>query len=398
MRLLFATQPVRSHFHSLVPLALKAQALGHTVGVASGPWLEPLVRRLGFEFLPCGLDFDPADSPLLRLPGQEHLADAPMVVRQLVGFAAGLGPLFARDLLAEGPAWRPDLIVREPVEFGSAIAAERWRLPYASVMWAIYINPRFLMREAFAGVCDDFGLDAGAVIDGFDRHLVIRYLPPSWQIAMSPDPPTTVAFRATPYDRSTVDAGQVSHAAPPSGPTICVTLGLSFSQAPHIFRTIIDALDGLDVHAIVTVGTDLDPALVGALPRNVRVERYVPFSALLAHCHAMVFHGGFNSLHAALWHGLPLVVIPQEGGDQEPTAQAVAELGLGLHVPGPVPPVDEIRRAVVRVLDEPSFAANARSLQAQMLALPPLDAAIARLEALATGGASLTDLPAGPAA
>ncbi len=111
-------------------------------------------------------------------------------------------------------------------------------------------------------------------------------------------------------------------ATPPSRPTICVTLGLSFSQAPHIFRTIVDALDGLDVHAIVTVGTDLDPALVGSLPRNVRVERYVPYSVLLPHCDAMVFHGGFNSLHAALWHGLPLVVIPQEGGDQEPTAQA----------------------------------------------------------------------------
>jgi UDP:flavonoid glycosyltransferase YjiC (YdhE family) len=382
MRLLFACQPVRSHFHSLVPIALEAQALGHTVGVASGPWLEPLVRRLGFDFLPCGLDFDPADSPLLRLPGQEHLADAPMVVRQLVGFAAGLGPPFARDLLARGPAWRPDVIVREPVEFGSAIVAERWHIPYASVMWAIYINPRFLMREAFAGVCGDFGLDAEAVIDGFDRYLVIRYLPPSWQIALSPDPAATIAFRTAPFDRSMEDASPAWLATPPSRRTVCVTLGLSFSQAPHVFRTIIDAFDGLDAHGIVTVGTDLDPALVGPLPANVVVERYVPFSLLLPNCDAMVFHGGFNSLHAALWHGLPSVVIPQEGGDQEPTAQAVAELGLGLHVPGPVPPADAIRSAIVRILREPSFTATARSLQAQMLALPPLAAAVMRLEAL----------------
>ena len=202
MRLLFACQPIRSHLHSLVPVALQAQAMGHTVGVASGPWLEPMVRQLGFDFLPCGMDIDPADTALLGLPGQDRLADAPMVVRQLVGFSAGLGPPFARDLLARGPAWRPDLIVREPVELGSVIAAERWQMPYASVMWAIYIDPRFLMREAFAGVCRDFGLDADAVIDGFDRSLVIRYLPPAWQIAMSPDPPSTMAFRATPFDRS----------------------------------------------------------------------------------------------------------------------------------------------------------------------------------------------------
>jgi hypothetical protein len=85
-----------------------------------------------------------------------------------------MAPSFARDLLERGPAWRPDIIVREPVEFGSVIAAERWGLPYATVTWAITINPRFLMREACAVVINDLGLDADAVLGGFDRHLVIR--------------------------------------------------------------------------------------------------------------------------------------------------------------------------------------------------------------------------------
>ena len=97
-----------------------------------------------------------------------------------------MAPPFVRDLLERGPDWRPDVIVREPVEFGSVIAAERWGLPYATVMWAITINPRYLMREAYAEVIRDFGLDADAIIDGFDRYLVIRSLPPEWQIAMSP--------------------------------------------------------------------------------------------------------------------------------------------------------------------------------------------------------------------
>jgi UDP:flavonoid glycosyltransferase YjiC (YdhE family) len=382
MRLLFASQPVRSHFHSLVPVALAAQRLGHAVGVASGPWLEPLVRRLGFDFMPCGIDFDPADSPLLRLPGQEHLADAPMAVRQLVGFAEGLGPPFLRDLLDRGPAWRPDVLVREPVEFGSALAAEHWDIPYASVMWGIYINPRFLMREALARVCHGFDLDADAVIDRFDRYLVLRFLPPSWHIALSPDPPATVAFQAPPFDRSVDDTRPAWLASPPEHPIVFVTLGLTFSQAPDIFRSVIEALDGVDVRGIVAVGTDLDPARIGPVPANVHVERYVPFSLVLPRCDAMVFHGGFNSLHAALWHGLPLVVIPQEGGDQEPTAQQVAELGLGVHVPGPTPSVAAIRQAIMCVLGEASFACTARTLRAQMQALPPLDAAVTRLETL----------------
>jgi UDP:flavonoid glycosyltransferase YjiC (YdhE family) len=389
MRLLFATQPVRSHFHSLAPVALAAQALGHQVSFASGPSIAPLARRLGFEFLPCGLDLAAAVDPTVALPAQQlaALAGAPTVVRHLVGFSAGMAPHFARDLLERGPQWHPDVIVREPVEFGSVIAAERWGLPYATAMWAITINPRYLMREAYAEVIRDFDLDADATIDRFDRYLVIRSLPSEWQIAMSPDPTSTRAFPVPPFDGSDRARLPDSLTSLPPRPIVYVTLGLSFSHAPAVFRAIIDALDGLAVNAIVTVGVSLDPAILGPTPDNVHVARYIPGSLLLPRCDAIIFHGGFNTLHAALWHGLPSVIVPLEGGDQLPSAEQVAELGLGLHVQGPVPSAEDVRRAVSRVLEEPSFAATARRFQAQMHALPPLHVAMADLEALAKGHA-----------
>ena len=211
-------------------------------------------------------------------------------------------------------------------------------------MWAITIDPRYLVREPYAKVIADFDLDAEAIIGGFDRYLVIRPLPPEWQIAMSPDPPSTRSFAVPPFDAS----GRVRLPARlrdlPPRPTVCVTLGLSFSQAPAVFRAIIDALDGLDVNVIVTVGLSLDPAVLGPTPDNVHVARYVPGHLLLPQCDAIVFHGGYNTLHAALWHGLPSVIVPLEGGDQLPTAEHVAELGLGLHVPGPMPSVAGVRR------------------------------------------------------
>jgi UDP:flavonoid glycosyltransferase YjiC (YdhE family) len=383
VRVLFASQPIRSHFHSMAPVALAARSLGHAVGVASGPRLEPLVRRLGFDFLPCGLDFDPARDQLSMLPGQGAPGDAPLVVRQLAGFSGGLGPAFARDLLAQGRAWRPDLIVREPVEFGSVVAAERWRIPYASVMWAIYIDPRFLIRDALARVCREFGLDGDRVIDSFDRHLVLKFLPPAWRMARPPEPPTTLPFCAPPFDHPGDEAPPGWVASLPARPTIYATLGLTFSQAPDLFRAMLDALGGIDASAVVTVGTELDPAALGPVPPNVRVERYVPASLLLPHCDVLVFHGGFNSLHGALWSGVPMVVVPQGAGDQTPTAEKVAELGLGAHVPGPVPRVEDVRRAIVRVLAEPAFTAAARAMRAQMLALPPLGDAVERLAALA---------------
>lgn len=384
MRILFASQPIRSHLHSLIPVAQAAQRRGHQVAIASGASMEPLARDLSFDFVPCGRDTAVVRNLDEVLPpaAREALADAPIVVRHLVAFSAGLGPAFAQDLLDRGPAWEPDLIVREPVEFGSVVAAERWRMPWVSVMWGIYINPRYLMREAFAGLCSAHGLDPERVLDGFDRHLVIRYLPRRWRMRDAPEPPATVSFCAPPFDQVGAVEPPEWLAALPARPTVSVTLGLSFSRVPELFRAIVEALGGLDVNGVVTVGTELDPADLGAAPANIRVERYVPGSLLLPHCRAVVFHGGFNSLHAVLWHGLPAVVVPLEGKDQEFTAERLAELGAGLHVPGPLPSVEALRSAIERVMSEPSFAATARELQAGMRALPPLDEAVERMEML----------------
>jgi len=384
MRLLFTTQPVRSHFHSFASIALAAQGLGHDVCIASGPSIAPLARRFGFHFLPCGLDLAAGVDPTVALPAEERvaLASEPTVVQHLIGFSGGMAPPFVRDLLERGPEWRPDIIVREPVEFGGVIAAERWRLPYATVMWAITIDPRHLIREAYAKVITDFDLDADVVIGGFDRYLVIRSLPPEWQIAMSPDPPSTRAFAVAPFDGFARVELPARLGNLPARPTVYVTLGLSFARVPAVFRSIIDALDGLDLNAIVTVGLSLDPTTLGTVPDNVHVTRYVPGNLLLPTCDAIVFHGGFNTLHAALWHGLPSVIVPLEGGDQLPSAEHIAELGLGLHVPGPAPSSEAVRHAVMRVLEEPSFAATARGFQRRMHSLPRVDDAIAELEAL----------------
>jgi UDP:flavonoid glycosyltransferase YjiC (YdhE family) len=386
MRILFTSQPVRSHLHSLAPVALAAQAMGHRVGIASGPSVAPLARKLGFDFLPCGLDLPNGIDPTVALPAERRaaLAASPTVVQHLVGFSAGMAPPFVRDLLERGPAWRPEVIVREPVEFGGVIAAERWGLPYATVMWALTIDPRYLMREAYAEVIESFGLDATVVLGGFDRYLVIRSLPPEWGMA-SPDPAATRAFAIPPFDGAGRAALPDAFRSLPSRPTVYVTLGLSFSRVPAVFRAIIDAFDGLDVNGIVTVGVALQRAALGPAPANVRIARYLPGNLLLPRCDAIVFHGGYNTLHAALWHGLPAVVVPLEGGDQLPTAEHVATLGLGMHVPGPMPSVPDVRRAVTRVLDEPSFAAAARGLQGRMHALPPVEVAIAGLEALSGG-------------
>jgi UDP:flavonoid glycosyltransferase YjiC (YdhE family) len=77
---------------------------------------------------------------------------------------------------------------------------------------------------------------------------------------------------------------------------------------------------------------------------------------------AVVCHGGHNTVCEALAHALPLVVLPIKD-DQPVVAQQVVDSGAGLRLKfGRVCP-DELREAVRRVLEEPSFREAAARIQ-----------------------------------
>jgi MGT family glycosyltransferase len=196
----------------------------------------------------------------------------------------------------------------------------------------------------------------------------------------------THEFCAPPFDRT--DPAELPdwvHRLPDS-PTLYATLGTTFNQAPLVFRAIIAAFSTEAVNVIITVGRTMDPAQFGPLPDHIRVERYIPQSLLLPHCDAFLFHGGYNSLLSALWHRLPMVIIPMEAGDQMPTAHQCAQLGVGVMVEGSPPEPEAIRSAVLTVLKEPSYPAQVERFHREIMALPDLSAAVKRLEVLAETG------------
>jgi MGT family glycosyltransferase len=76
-----------------------------------------------------------------------------------------------------------------------------------------------------------------------------------------------------------------------------------------------------------------------------------------------ITHGGMNSTSEALANGVPLLVFPQHG-DQHLVAARVVELGAGLRLaPSDISP-EGLRTLAERVLEEPGFAAAARSIAA----------------------------------
>jgi UDP:flavonoid glycosyltransferase YjiC (YdhE family) len=74
-------------------------------------------------------------------------------------------------------------------------------------------------------------------------------------------------------------------------------------------QSILTALGGLRVRALVTTGPAVDPRRVTA-PPNAELQRFVPHAEVMPKASLVVGHGGHATTMAALAHGLPLVVMP----------------------------------------------------------------------------------------
>jgi UDP:flavonoid glycosyltransferase YjiC (YdhE family) len=385
MRFLLTVSPAVGHFHAMVPLGLALRERGHEVAFATGKGFGPFVQRAGFQHFACGLDFDGSGDLFGALPEWEAItaaAPADVGLRQLYGFVQGLGPRMADDLLGLVDAWKPDVIIRDPLEFGGYIAAERSGLPHASTMWATYISAKALCPGAVGELRRRYGLPEDPALDTLDGHLVLDFLPASWTVPTLPYPPVAHRFSAPPFDQSTDDQLPAWVEALPPQPTVLATLGTTFNQSPATFRAILAALSAEPVNLILTVGRSMDPAQFGPQPDHIKIERYIPQTLLLPHCDALVFHGGYNSLLSALWHGLPMVVTPGGAGDNWLTGQRCAAVGAGVLVEGKAPRPEALRAAVKAVLEQPRYRARAGELQREMRALPSLGEAVRRLEIL----------------
>ncbi|MBN1680911.1 MAG: glycosyltransferase family 1 protein [Anaerolineae bacterium] len=383
MKVLFIMHPLIGHFHAMVPLAQALVDHGHDVAFATGERFGPIVKRVGFDHFPCGWDSLGVRNIFTELPGWPPVAvrEAPPGIQQLWAFIQAYAPGMVDDLINLMQVWKPDVIVRDPAEFGSYITAELFDLPYASIDWAIYIST-YGCTEPLNALRRRYGLPDDQDFDSFDRYLVLNGLPPSWQI-MGDVPPVTHRFRMPPFDQSVAQELPPWVDTLPDQPTVYATLGTTFNQKLDLFQALIAALGTEAFNTIITVGKHIDPAQFHPLPPQVKIEQYIPQTLILPYCDAFIFHGGYNSLLSALWHGLPMVVMPLEAGDQQPTAQQCADLGVGVSVEESTPQPETIRSAIKTVLDQSTYRQRAQQLQREFEDLPPLSEAVLRLETLA---------------
>lgn len=145
------------------------------------------------------------------------------------------------------------------------------------------------------------------------------------------------------------------------GPLVYVSLGTLYNDRPAFYRACIDALAGRGRTVVIAAGHRTDRSAIGPIPTGVHVVPFAPQLELLARAELFVTHGGMNSVHEALWHGVPMVVFPQ-AADQPVVGARIAQLGAGRVLRGARPGVATIRRAAEHVLDGGRAAHRAAQL------------------------------------
>ena len=386
MRALVAPPRAAPHVTPLARCGRARDRAGHEVMVAGPPDLADAVEAAGFAFW----EFDPPPADELgeiwgRVPELPPDEANEVVVGEIFGRLNSTAAL--PRLKAAFEEWRPDLVLRDPNEYASALAAELHGVPHARVAIGL-------------GSVEELGLRiAAGAID------VIR------QAEGLPSDPDADALRASPYLSTfprTLDEGEQPDThrfrdpawdAPPAElpdwwpgredqPLVYVTFGSvagSFPQALPVYGMALDAVEELPVRVLLTVGRDLDVGVVGGPPANVRIEPWVPQQDVLGHASAAVVHGGSGSTLGALAAGLPLVVVPLFA-DQPENARRVAEVGAGIAVEptreDPAATTAPLRAAIETVLAESSYRERAGALAGELRAEPPVDAAVPLLESL----------------
>lgn len=384
MRVLFTTQPGVGHFHPQVPLIQALADAGHDVAVACSRSFVPTVEARGVRGIPAGLDWDLAGGPANTFP---EVADIPPGPRRSAFvhsrvFAGVTAERMAEDVMTLAARWPFDLVVRETMEYGGYLAAEKLGLPHAVVQTTPH-RPSVLpsIREPLSGHRARLGLPPDPDLTSLTRYLHLSVRPGSLQ--GTPLAPNSHSYSAPVFDRPVTHAAPAWVDGPMTSPVVFATLGTVANQYDEgLLTTMLDAARPLAGTLILAVGPDMDPVTFGHQPDHVHIERYVPQSLVFSRCDLVISHGGSGTMMAALAHGLPMVVIPL-AADQPINAAMIADRGIGVVVGPGERTVEAIAEAIRTVFGQPSYRRNAERVRDEMAALPGLAYAVGLLERLA---------------
>ncbi len=364
-----------SHGHVLPSLEVIRELVGrgHRVSYANDPAFADVITAAGADFVPY------RSTLLSYLDGRtdwpsDEIAHRDLFLDDAIAMIPQLRTAFGRD--------RPDLVLYDQGVGAVRVLAEHWRVPH--VMFSPNSvpdrgddellrefeqrrrSPRFSVHyERWAEWLRDNGIPSGYLgRPARELALIPRVLQPN---------PDRVDARRTTFvgpcfgSRSTAPAWQA-----PAGAerVLLVSLGSTFTSQPGFYRECVTAFGDLPGwHVVLQVGKHVDPAALGELPGTVEVRDWVPQMAVLEKAAAFVTHGGMGGCVEALFHGVPMIAVPQDPHtDQPDNADALVRLGVGRRIDPGDATAAVLRQNLLELVGAPEVPARLAQVRRELMA------------------------------
>lgn len=406
-RILFTVWPLTGHIHPNLAIAKELQQRGHQIAFYTGSTQKAVVEKAGFEFFP------------LRKVDEAHVLQVVTSPEGILGSGSKparlrrawrewtLGTVAGQmeDLTEILETWSPDAMVSDPTMWAPfLILRETKNIPVAvfSLIPACHVSGRdapilgiplprsrnslqrarknilrWLSDQMLTGVRRDVdALRRSHGLAPLQRKVAdyaaetLPYLVPS-----SPefdyqrdDLPSSVHY-VGPCLWKSGDATELPdwvRRIPKDKPWIYASEGTMHLE-PRLLQAAAQGLANQPVELIITTGKHRDPAALDLGPRplapNIHAHQWVNQNALLPHLSGLVTVGGPSTMMAGFEAELPVVIVPYTW-DHPESAWRVQESGAGIRLSYRDCTPQNMRRAVERILHEPSFRQNAQRLAA----------------------------------
>jgi len=405
-RVLFTVWPYPTHLHPFLAVALAMRARGHEVAFYSGGAAVAVLAAEGFQCFP----FRAVDWSLVahtvddliagrRRPSQmrrlwpRFLVDT--VLAQVRDLKAVLAAFPADVLVCDIAMWAPILILRErdgvlvaalshvancilpgpdgPVQ-GIALPRRRgwwtvWRWLAPAAAFPVTARTR---RKANA-LRRQFGLAAiGAGVNECTGRLPLYIVPSAPEFDNERrDLPDGVRYVGPCLWEKPADTPPATWLAeiPLGQPVVVVDEGALYTHEPRVLDLAARALAGLPVTVVLLAGAgrDVRSLKLGTLAGNILLRPHTALSDVLPLAAALVTNGNSESVMAALAAEVPAAVLPSIW-DQAEMAWRVEETGTGLRLSPRRTTASGMRRAVLRLLEDPAYRARAAAMGAALAA------------------------------
>jgi rhamnosyltransferase subunit B len=420
------TRPPRRRLNVLLPtlgsagdvnpfigLGLALKARGHRATLLTNPYFQASIEAQGLEFLAVGSLAEVEDA--LADPDLWHARKGFSVVARRV-IVPSIETIYRH---IESHADADTVVAASGISLGARIAQERLGVPTAS----IHLQPIVIRSLIDSGMFGTVRISAAQplwykralfrLIDwaAIDRILerplnefratlalapVHRVLArwihsPECVIGFFPDwfappqadwPPHTHLVGFPLWDGGGAGAApdDVREFLRTGPPPIVVTPGSAAAHSQRFFAESIAAIRRLGARGMLV--TNFPEQLPPRLPPGMQSFGYVPFSDVLPHAAALVYHGGIGTLAQGIKAGIPHLAVPN-AHDQFDNGWRIAQLGLGRSITQRRYRAAGAGAALAAMLDDASLRQRCRAYASRVDADTALRRACELIEALA---------------